>query len=477
MTVATRSVTSRCFFDLLSNDLVAEILYRAPSYSHDVLTTVCQLFRQIIHSESFFVVRREYKLTEPVLLAFGGFDRSGRIDTYHEGTYHTYLSALVEGRRVYLSDPPVWGDDMYHAVLDNMLVLIGGGQPFDGFEIPETLAVHVYDAVTDEWLQARSNMQQHTRSGAVCAAVGDRVVIAGGDLRFWLGEAANESDPFGWQPTTSVLALTVKRSKKGEIEASWKAQADLPRTLKTSSPFRILNANATNEGSESSAFSSAFSLNNGVRDCFYVADRGSLLMNDMSEGLQTWTQKARLPEIDGGFAAGAVHGDRFFLIARHKDGGPTIYAYRAVHDTWELQPPLPWRNVPDLLHLRHSYGSIEALTMTSCAAGLLVLGCSSGKVAMLDVIEGVVTSARCLANEDWAEGHSRLAQEGRLAGLHAASFELTRECRPLLKAWADEVEEEQGWNDEQEEEEDRYEVEHLGGARLWLTHAGNKLLS
>ena len=121
-------------FAHLSDELVTGILHRTPFYLHNVLACCCSRFSGTIQSSDFFEKRKRWCLTEPVLLAFGGYD------THDHGAYrcHQSLWALVEGHWIksqyYV---PCWSNDgdLYPVrVDDTTLFLLGGGQPEAGYD-------------------------------------------------------------------------------------------------------------------------------------------------------------------------------------------------------------------------------------------------------------------------------------------------------------------------------------------------------
>ena len=171
-----RAKIHACHIDALPLELVAEVLYRTPFYSHDILRATCTKFKAIVDSaDDFHESRLALGHADSALFAFGGYS-----DAFSTN-YHRGMAALVDGQWVYLADPPAWGKDLYHGLLGDRLVLIGGGQfKRDDEQYPEGLQVHTYDVVSDRWNPVSpKNPPALSRQGAACAAVGDRIVIAG----------------------------------------------------------------------------------------------------------------------------------------------------------------------------------------------------------------------------------------------------------------------------------------------------------
>ena len=60
--------------DLLSVELLTEVLCRTPVYTHAPLKLVCKAFGSILRDDGFSEMWKEHKQESSVLIAFGGFD-------------------------------------------------------------------------------------------------------------------------------------------------------------------------------------------------------------------------------------------------------------------------------------------------------------------------------------------------------------------------------------------------------------------
>ena len=190
------------FLDV-TDDLLREILYRAPVYTHGLLALVCKRFKKVVADAAQHCI--ELGLSRPVVLAFGGGDiLSNRL--------HKHMLALIEGEWVFCADPPVWGRHLFSAVVGHrFLILIGGGTPMDAYDSePDDLAVHAYDVVEDYWIPLSPTNPPKTRLGAVCAQAGSAIFIVGGEIVDWESE---DDEPY--KPTSSVLRLDIRQERSG----------------------------------------------------------------------------------------------------------------------------------------------------------------------------------------------------------------------------------------------------------------------
>ena len=455
-------------FSRLDDDLIREILYRAPEYTHGLLTFVCKDFKKIITEpyNNYHIQRHA-----PVVLAFGGGDGFGY------GHLHKHMLALVEGDWVYCSSPPVWGRDLYSAVLGKrFLMLIGGGKTRRYDVEPDDFAVHAYDVVEDYWIALSPRNPPKNRLGAVCAHAEYEkescVYVVGGTIVDW---ASEDDDPY--ERTSSVLQLSVRQNpRSGELKARWSDLPPMPTLVNPRTAFVVdkrLHVLSAQQPDQS------------------VARTYCLQALDLS-GAAAWVDCAKPPPCLAS-GCGAFHSGRFFVLSfeadeeseddRNGDRTPTVYTYAPGEDTWARHPPLPkplqdsnsWTSCEPF-----RWRSIRGFSLTTCVSGLVVLDEHGGNTALLKVsTDGVITSVVTLNTECWSDtGISAFAQDHFLEGLNAATFELSKECR-LLKEWAERIEEKQHMEeemfeayDDEEEELGAPQVEHLREAKLWLETSG-----
>ena len=183
---------------------------------------------------------------------------------------------------------------------------------------------------------------------------------------------------------------------------------------------------------------------------------------------------------------GAYHLGRLFVLLfdsneeeSYENGkAPTVYTYAPNEDAWSLHPPLPKPKVDSKFSVIN-WHSLQDCSLTSCLPGIIVLDESGGGTALLEVVNGVITSVVTLCNECWStEGVSAFAQDCLLVGLNVAAVELSADCK-LLKDWAERIEEKQATEEElcdphdaEEQEHGPLEVTNLREAMLWLEMAG-----
>jgi hypothetical protein len=458
-----RKRASATSFSSLGDDMISEILYRTPVYAHDGIESVCKAFNNIVRAGGegeFFMQRAKRGLTEPVMLAFGGVDCGGY------GRFHKCMLALIEGEWVYCANMPVWGSNLYHGMLFDHLVLVGGGQLTRDEYLPDGgLIVHAYDIVADEWYQFDfKDDWPAQRIGAACASDGNSIVIAGGEIH-----DPNDDDDEYARLTNTVLELRASNGpKNGSLRLGWNELPPMPTAVHGQHAFFI-------------------------DERFYVIGTEQLgeqrekpLMQVLDRTKDEWSVCSKLPE-DATLNAGAVHSGRFYCLAglrgwKYEEGGiwPTLYAYDPQADVWETKPELPTPTTWD----NESYGGrfrwSSNLSLTACVSGLMVLDEEGGEVALMKIVDGGVTSVVTLCNEHWGERISRFAQDHGLRRLNAACFEMSAHCRALLKEWAERIEDKQQNEEEMWEPDDDEDaecgppemVENLHAAKLWLRQKG-----
>jgi len=439
LTRSQSAAASTNHFSMLDDNLVSEILYRTPAVMHAALATVCQSFRSQFVDHDFFAMRRDRGLTEPVLLAFGG-------NGAWRGNYFKNMLALVEGEWIYCSSPPIWGDNLYSGMLDDDLILIGGGcasgrdRDYENVGLP----VHAYDVVDDAWyeLSPKSPAVQN-RAGAAFAQAGNRFFLAGGEVVDW-----DEDEPY--QLTASVLELTFSSAEDGQLSLAWRTDLPfMPQVVKRPTAFvlgqHLYVWGACAEGPQK------------AQACLQKMDLESCAWTVCAEPLD-------IRKFSGGraFSGGAVHSGRYFCLS----GTCTLHAYEPDTDTWMAFPD----DVP-----QNCWN--DDVSIAGCVAGLLVFERGGGTAALINIVDGHVASVETLSSEHWSERISMFAQDNIMENLHTAAFELSAHCKPLLKKWAERIEEKQSEDEEtyyepDEDDECPIFVENLDAARLWLKTAG-----
>lgn len=459
----------------LDEDSIREVLYRAPAYTHDILAAVCKTFRRAMNSEepNFFINREALGHTESVVLAFGGQDCFGH------GHLHTCLLALVEGEWVFRADMPVWGPDIYHVVHGGHLFLFGGGRVHsDEYHVDGPLQCHTYDIAADVWRSPRQlENDPGNRIGAAIARIEDdsvpvTIILAGGEIEDW------DDDYPHHQLTASVKALTLTLPPHPN-PTRWD---DLPT---------MLHAMGNCCGFV-------------LAECLYIIGlerQGSIdswCMQVLDLKTKEWSVGASPPaEMKLGRSrhiTGTVHSGRFFCLSNPINEGeaPVVYAYLPNEERWAIQAPLPAQD-PSLSG-KFEWGQSgirRGLTVTSCAAGIIVLDRHDGQTALLRVVNGTINSVGVMCNQSWMhEGVSAFAQDHGLEALEVANFELSSHHRVLFKDWAEQLEAKQC--DEETYERDRREyedgnedvddpndfelIENISAARCWLQNAGCPLI-
>jgi hypothetical protein len=457
----------------LDEDSLREVLYRAPAYTHDILAVVCKTFRRVMKSEepNFAINREALGHTEPLVLAFGGQDCFGY------GHHHTCLLALVEGEWVFRADMPVWGPHIYHILHGEYLFLFGGGRlPRDEDHVDGPLQCHGYDIVADEW---RSPPQLENdpgnRIGAAIARVGDdsvpvTIIIAGGEIEDW-----GDDDPH--QLTASVKALTLTLHQH-PTPTRWE---DLPPML--------------HAVGDCCGFVLA--------ECLHIiglerqASIDSRCMQVLDLKTNEWSMGTSPPvEMKLGRSrhiTGTVHSGRFFCLSNPINEGeaPVVYAYLPDEERWMMQASLPAQDPSSSGKFEWGKsGFNRGLTVTSCAAGIIVLDRSGGQTVLLRVVDGAINSVGILYNEDFDERVSAFAQDYGLQGLEVASCELSSHYQALFKDWAEQLEEKQcdeetyerdrredeDGNEDEDDPKDTEFIENISAARSWLQNAGCPLI-
>ena len=324
-------------------------------------------------------------------------------------------------------------------------------------------------------------------------------------LEDWSG-LEDDGEPYTLTPSVLSLAIPAPTDGSRPRRAKWSELAPMPHAVTGALSFSLGGRFYVAGGSLDNGFDAKHSR------------QPHLQMLDLDSG--QWSERAELPLLH--FDGGAAHSGKFFAIslnrrAEPKTPGmrtlaerttdrppPTIYAYDPEADAWELQPPVPLPPPPEPRSLKVIGGPPDVvyrpeplvldhdaplplkrdhdeIAVTSCAAGLMVLGRGDGTAALLKVADGRIVSSSYLSNKEWSdEGISVFAQDHLLEGLNAASLDLSAHCRPLLRDWAERIEEEQNMLEETQEyvwevEENGYAEEahpNLDAARAWLTQAG-----
>ena len=190
MLTRARAAQQRPTLSALDDDLITEVLCRTPAFTHDVLTAVWKRFLRLVRDHSFDRLVRSGHHSEPVVLAFGGWDR------YGYGHHHENLLALVAGHWVFCIeddgsavglDMPVWGPNLYSAMIrsddNDYLVVVGGGclERFDE-HADGPLAVHAYDVHDKKWRVCDLDGSPAQRWGAAFAHAGETILMAGGAI-------------------------------------------------------------------------------------------------------------------------------------------------------------------------------------------------------------------------------------------------------------------------------------------------------
>jgi hypothetical protein len=454
----------------LDDDLLIELLAHTPFFSHDPLKLVCRSFERLVNSRAFHLVHKP----ECALLAFAGHDS-------YDGGYNgcsKVMRAFVRGHWLERSSLPAWSmdGDLYHVRLDDStLILVGGQQHPPGYDVRayHGFLFHYYNLEDDSWykLDIAPLRPEHDlkRSNAACALVNGMIVFAGGQFEDW------ERDDEPSYMTDSVVGLHSLSSVKGcpSVRPQW--DQDLPPM-----PHAV-------QGALAFALNGNLYVAGGHTKMYQWGAQHSRHLQKLDLGARAWTTCAALPPLL--FQCGAVHSGRFFLISRAEDDAPTIYAYDAESDTWQLQPRLRGE-LPVLLYAKHGFDSTgntavrtshadcgsstfssDPITVAPYPEGLFVLCRKSGNAAIITIVAGLVCAARTLSVYDYWHGTGLFHTD-----LLASSLVATSRHKELVKDWACAVVEAsfeaEHTNGDAEEASDEGTTGDIAGARVWLESVG-----
>eukprot|EP00245_Coleochaete_scutata_P008869 TRINITY_DN2797_c0_g1_i1.p1 TRINITY_DN2797_c0_g1~~TRINITY_DN2797_c0_g1_i1.p1 ORF type:complete len:405 (+),score=44.67 TRINITY_DN2797_c0_g1_i1:305-1519(+) len=178
----TRDARSRFFLDIVTDDVLVNILARVPRRNHCDIAAVCRRWRELVTSERFVALRRDEGLVEPWLYIFGSW--LSRKDGMRGVIFDPEDSSTCEMKgwsfRITVSD-------FACATIGTMIYIIGGvrfsGKGFSSISVCKD--VLVYNSRTASWHTA--SPMGFARAGAACAVVGPKIFVFGGFGSMWEG--------------------------------------------------------------------------------------------------------------------------------------------------------------------------------------------------------------------------------------------------------------------------------------------------